>query len=511
MPGARVKRRIRWRLAGLAVPLAAIVAGVAGPGTLLSTTSSAPIGIHPDDATPAVRASGDTRAVELGTRFKVATDGRVIGVRFYKSAKNTGRHMASLWSSNGRRLATGLARHETRAGWQTVTFSKPVRVAAGKRFVASYHTRTGNYSIREGAYARGRLGNDTVKGLAGVYRYGRSGYPNATWHGSDYYVEPLFVASKTGSVRQPEQAPASRPTGSASAKPSAAVSSKPAPSSRPTATVSAEPSASVSSSPATPTTSDAPATSTPPAPVSGGWPNADNTGATGNLTTISGRTITTNGTTLENVMVKGQLTIKADNVTLRNVHVKTDSYYGVLTYGRNTLIEDATIEGKVGTTAGLAAYEKGQFVARRLNVFNTEDGVRLADNCKLYDSFVHDLVGSSEAHFDSVTADMYTGWEIVHNTILNQHSWTAAVWIADPRYEPSAGLLKNNFIAGGGYTIYAGPSTGDGLHVVNNVFSTRYFAKSGYWGIAYKWDGTGNTWSGNVWADGPKAGQPVTP
>jgi hypothetical protein len=470
--------------------------------------------IYAEDSTPV--ASDDAKAAELGTRFKVGVPGLVTGVRFHKSLRNTGGHTASLWSSAGQRLARAKARGETRSGWQTVTFPRPIPVSEAESYVASYHTNSGHYSIREGAYAGGSIGTGTVRGLAGVYRYGRSAFPHKTWRNSDYYVEPIFTPDSTTSTTAagspsptvatsavPEVALPTAPTSStedapSSAGPTSGGSEEPTPASTPAPTVSE----SASTSPTT-------AGGSTDAPT--GWPNAQNTGAKGTLEPISGRTITADGTTLENVMVNGQLTIKADNVTLRNVHVKTDSYYGVLTYGRNLLIEDSTLEGKVGTTAGLAAYEQGSFVARRLNVFNSEDGVRLADNSKLFDSYIHDLVGTSGAHYDSVTADMYTGWEIVHNTILNQHSWTAAVWVGDPRYDPSSGLLKNNFLAGGGYVIYGGPGTSPGIHVVDNVFSTRYFPRGGYWGPVTYWEPAGNTWSGNTWADGPNAGKPVSP
>lgn len=241
----------------------------------------------------------------------------------------------------------------------------------------------------------------------------------------------------------------------------------------------------------------------------GGFPSATNTGAKGSLTSRSAGTISNNGTVIENAMISGRITVQADNVVLRNVYIKTNDYYGILVYGKNLLIEDVTVEG--GSTAGIAATSGGQFTARRVNVFGGEDGVRLADNCKLYDSYVHDLAGGADSHFDSVTADGYTGWEIVHNTILNQNSQTAAVWVGDPRYSPSEGLLENNLLAGGGYTIYAGHGTGSGIRVINNQFSTRYFPKCGSYGYLAKWESAGNTWTGNTWANGPNQGQAISP
>ena len=86
------------------------------------------------------------RAVELGVKFTADTSGFVTGVRFYKSAPNTGTHTGSLWSSTGTLLATANFTNETSSGWQQVTFSSPVAVTAGTTYVASYHTTTGHYA-----------------------------------------------------------------------------------------------------------------------------------------------------------------------------------------------------------------------------------------------------------------------------------------------------------------------------------------------------------------------------
>lgn len=243
------------------------------------------------------------------------------------------------------------------------------------------------------------------------------------------------------------------------------------------------------------------------------WPTARSTGAKGKLRTRNhGITITRDGATLRNVLVKGQITVRADDVTIQNVRVETDDIYGILVWGRHADISRTTIVGTPGPTlAGLAAYEKGSFHARRLDVSSSEDGVRLADHCSLRRSFVHGLAGTSSSHFDAVTADGYQHWRIVGNRILNGHDQTAAVWVGDPRYEASSGLMKHNLVAGGGYSIYAGPGKGAGVRVIDNRFSTRFHSRSGYWGPVTEWRRAGNTWSGNRWLNGPRKGETVHP
>lgn len=244
-----------------------------------------------------------------------------------------------------------------------------------------------------------------------------------------------------------------------------------------------------------------------------GYPNASTTGHKSTPTRAIGRReIRTNGATLRNVRITGQIVIKADNVRLENVLIQTRDSYGVLVYGRNAKILDSTIEGTPGSTlAGIAATDRGTFDARRVDVSRVEDGVRLTSTSALRDSFIHNLRGSRSSHYDAVTADGFTSWLIYHNTILNHQSQTAAVWVGDNRYRASSGLLSRNYIAGGGFSIYSGHGTGMGIRVRDNRFSTRYFSRSGYYGVAYEWERSRNTWEGNKWIDGPRRGRGVSP
>jgi hypothetical protein len=54
-----------------------------------------------NSGSPATVDSGDANAVELGVKIRSDVNGFISGLRFYKSAANTGTHMASLWSSTG--------------------------------------------------------------------------------------------------------------------------------------------------------------------------------------------------------------------------------------------------------------------------------------------------------------------------------------------------------------------------------------------------------------------------
>ena len=85
----------------------------------------------------------------LGVKFVPQSSGYITGVRFYKGTGNTGTHTGTLWSSTGQPLRTGTFINETATGWQTLTFSSPVPVAAGTTYVASYFAPNGRYSADE--------------------------------------------------------------------------------------------------------------------------------------------------------------------------------------------------------------------------------------------------------------------------------------------------------------------------------------------------------------------------
>ena len=145
--------------------------------------------------------SGDTSAVELGVRFRSDDDGFITGLRFYKTAGNTGTHIGSLWANGGGSpLATATFSGESATGWQEVTFGAPVAITADTTYVASYHAPNGNYAALNGYFASGGFDSpplhalgDGVDGANGVYRYGAGGvFPTDTFASSNYLVDVVF-------------------------------------------------------------------------------------------------------------------------------------------------------------------------------------------------------------------------------------------------------------------------------------------------------------------------------
>lgn len=256
----------------------------------------------------------------------------------------------------------------------------------------------------------------------------------------------------------------------------------------------------------------------PAASSAAGFPDASSTGARGTLSAYSGaKVISIDGAVIDAKRITGQLTVDADNVTVRNSRITSTATYGILVWGKNFTLADSTLDGTAGqaSIAGFADQGGGDIHLIRVDGSGSPDLVRMgADGSSVVDSYLHDVCGParcSGAHNDTVGVLPGTrNVRINHNTILNAENQTAAVEIGDTRSAQSSGELRHNLLAGGGYSVYAmGASHGLGWTVDGNAFSTRYYGRGGYWGPVTSWSaGTGNVWTNNRWLE---TGQPVGP
>ncbi|MDD4922926.1 MAG: fibronectin type III domain-containing protein [Bacteroidales bacterium] len=213
-----------------------------------------------------------------------------------------------------------------------------------------------------------------------------------------------------------------------------------------------------------------------------GWPDASSTGTTGTLTASGPITVTTAGAIIENLDISGKISIKANNVTIRNCKftsldiASADSYTG-------TVVEDCEL-----TWAG-----RQNYTLRRCEISSqADDLIRLGGtNILIEDCYLHvDGPPVSGNHADAI--QLYPGPAvnciIRHNTIYVLLTSSVAGVI-------NAGgvLIENNLLAGGSYTIY-----GDNVRVLNNHFSTILFPTCGINGVYYS-SNTAAEWTGNVW------------
>jgi hypothetical protein len=161
-----------------------------------------PCTIWPAIATPANIDVGPDSPVELGVSFTSDANGYITGLRFYKSAANTGTHVGHLWSTTGTLLASATFTSETDSGWQQVNFSNPVAIAPNTVYVASYHAAAGHYSANWNFFTPSGVDNGNLHAPAngmvanGVFTYGSaSAFPASTHASANYWVDVVFNTS----------------------------------------------------------------------------------------------------------------------------------------------------------------------------------------------------------------------------------------------------------------------------------------------------------------------------
>ena len=165
-----------------------------------------PCTLFSSSAVPTTIDGNDGSGIEVGTSFSPSTSGKITGLRFYKSALNTGTHTGTLWSSAGAVLATGTFTGESASGWQSLTFARPVAVTAGTTYVVSYYAPNGHYSASshffDSAWTNGPL---TVAAGNGLYRYGSaSAFPLDAYGATNYWVDPFFEKGAVADTTAPQ-------------------------------------------------------------------------------------------------------------------------------------------------------------------------------------------------------------------------------------------------------------------------------------------------------------------
>ena len=170
------------------------------PSIWTFSTFSCPCTLWSTSTTPTQVDSGDASSVELGVKFRSDLNGFVDGLRFYKSAANTGTHVGSLWTSTGTLLAQGTFSNESASGWQQLSFASPVPVTANTTYVVSYHTTVGDYSDDGAYFATSGVDSGPLHGLAsgvdgpnGVFVYSSTpSFPTDSFNNTNYWVDPVF-------------------------------------------------------------------------------------------------------------------------------------------------------------------------------------------------------------------------------------------------------------------------------------------------------------------------------
>lgn len=254
-------------------------------------------------------------------------------------------------------------------------------------------------------------------------------------------------------------------------------------------------------------------------PSTCGYPDATNSGVPAGvqLTARSGN-ITANvaGQTISNIdLTNGTIVVTANNVTIKDSRITTGngqlngvSAVDVKPGVTGTLVEDTTMQGSNCTSGSLFAgvmNESGDQQTLLRDYATCIDDI-LHGSGTIKDSYSIDNSNIPNDHYEPVAYDGGDGSiTIIHNTLLNPHDQTAAVFVTCYFGPVTSETIDNNLMAGGDYVIY-GPE-GNGAcnsqtghqEVIGNRFSKTYFSAGGQYGIDAYFQGGNTTWSGNYW------------
>jgi hypothetical protein len=171
--------------------------------------------------TPSIANVSEAQNVTVATTFTVATNGNVTGGRFYApTTTGSGTFELALWqitaddspaaSGTGTLLASASFGTLTAGTWNSVAFSSAVAVTTGVAYRIGVRTSEGRYTATGAFFNSAGLTNGDLTGPQtgtdpagigpldnGSFIESISAYPNKTFNGNCYFVDPSFTAASS--------------------------------------------------------------------------------------------------------------------------------------------------------------------------------------------------------------------------------------------------------------------------------------------------------------------------
>lgn len=255
------------------------------------------------------------------------------------------------------------------------------------------------------------------------------------------------------------------------------------------------------------------------------------------LTAYSGpTTITANGTTIDSKHITSTLTIEATGVTISRswidisngtaVYIDDAGEYAEANNGADFLvtISDTTISCGNATNTQTGIWESYAYLLR-VHMTHCENALSVNQKITVEDSYLHDYSRSGEeAHEDQVQLsnghwngsaygppDAAKNFTVKRSTLIGMSGGdtvfgTSAIISNGQEASPPSSradediLIDNNWMAGGGYTLYCNPVSSSSEYVVtNNRFSNQFDVNVGSTGPTTNCGSV--TFTGNVCAE----------
>ena len=152
-----------------------------------------------EQAVPAIPDVADSGSVVLGVKLSSDVAGAIRGIRFYKSAENTGTRIVQPLGRRRDLPGSGHRHRRDRLGLAGGRFASPVPIAANTTYVAGYLAPNGHYSATTRASqprstTRRCTPSPTATSPNGVYVYSSTNtFPTSTFNATNYWVDVLFT------------------------------------------------------------------------------------------------------------------------------------------------------------------------------------------------------------------------------------------------------------------------------------------------------------------------------
>jgi hypothetical protein len=224
-----------------------------------------------------------------------------------------------------------------------------------------------------------------------------------------------------------------------------------------------------------------------------------------------------NGAVLKGLNIPYNVDVTASNVTIEDdVIVNTGDDFGVsIRHSHNVTVKDCAISSPYADSRRLMVGVKdvyGDATGIKVignNIWHTATGVQIGAGV-IASNYIHSMGFKSGDHVNGITVNgSTTPLTIRHNTVFVNLDQTDAISLFQDFGVEANKLIKDNLVAGGGYSIYGGAKSGGpqsyNIRIIGNRFSRKYYSNGGQFGPAAYFDsGRGNVWSGNIW-DGTEA------
>ncbi|ACK73468.1 Ig domain protein group 1 domain protein [Gloeothece citriformis PCC 7424] len=137
----------------------------------------------------------DGVSYELGMKFRSASGGQIIGIRYWKAPSETGTHTGKIWSATGTLLASVSFTNETASGWQYQALETPLNIQANTIYVVSVNGNS--YYVATNNGLANSIINGDLSSVAdnnnGVFNFNANSFPTSSWFNSNYFTDIVFV------------------------------------------------------------------------------------------------------------------------------------------------------------------------------------------------------------------------------------------------------------------------------------------------------------------------------